>query len=101
MSTQFSADRLKIDPIKPNTVFAASPSGLFKTTDAGSTWTKVWSGKTYDIEIKPANTQYIYALSEQSNGNFTIIQSNDGGITFNPQLEFLRIFLLSLVAYYQ
>ena len=88
LSTQFSTDRLKVDPIKPNTVFAASPSGLFRTTDAGSTWTKVWSGKTYDIEIKPANTQYIYALSEQSNGNFTVIQSNDGGITFNPQMDF-------------
>ena len=81
---QFKADRLIIDSQNPSKIFAAANSGVYMSEDDGLTWSKKWTSKAYDVVIKPNNSNKVYALSSES-GNFRIIQSTDGGNTFNNQ----------------
>ncbi len=83
----FYADRLKIDPTNPQKILAASSNGVYISTDGGSTWTQKWSAPAYDIEIKPNDNTQVFALTKAA-GKFSVIQSNDGGQTFQAQSTF-------------
>lgn len=84
---QFAADRLKIDPLNPQKIFAASSGGLFISTDGGSAWTRKWTAPVYDVEIMPGDGSRVFALT-RSGGNFSVIMSVDGGVTFQTQPAF-------------
>ena len=108
---------IAIDPRNPNVLFAAAwqryrtpyslgsggpGSGLFKTTDGGTTWTEVKGGGFPEgnkgrigLAIAPSNSSVIYALTEaaapQADGLFTpsrtppangLYRSSDGGVTW-------------------
>ena len=87
LSTQFSADRLRIDPNNPAIIYAASPDGLFRSDNQGVSWTNVWNAPCYDIELQSNNSSVVFALGKV-NGNFQVMQSNDAGLTFTPQTTF-------------
>ncbi|MDQ2872046.1 MAG: hypothetical protein M3R35_02830, partial [Candidatus Eremiobacteraeota bacterium] len=94
---------LSMSPTDPNVLFAAMwqtrrppwnvyppsngpGSGLYKTTDAGKTWTHV-SGHGFPaavrrigIAISPADANRVYALVDAKAGG--IYRSNDGGATW-------------------
>ena len=57
--------RIAINPVTTNTIFAAGASGLFRSTDGGSTWIKMSNGtpprQVTDVIINPANTDIVYA----------------------------------------
>ncbi len=68
--------KIIIDPKNPNTIYAAAPGplwsdskhrGLYKSTDGGDTWTKIFyiNEKTgcADIAVDPNNTDVIYATT--------------------------------------
>jgi photosystem II stability/assembly factor-like uncharacterized protein len=84
---QFYADRLRIDNSDPQKIFAASSSGLYVTTSAGSTWVRKWTDPVYDVEIKPNDNSRIFALSK-TGGKFSVIISADGGQTFQVMAGF-------------
>lgn len=69
-------NKLVMSPSDPNILFAASSEGLFKTTNGGITWTEVLGGNIRDVEIKPDDTQVIYASRDR------FFRSNDGGASF-------------------
>lgn len=71
--------RLVIDHANPQHLVAAAMNGLFRTTDGGTTWTNVKSGKFYDVEIHPSNPSIWYAADSTK-----IYRSQDGGQTWNP-----------------
>jgi hypothetical protein len=108
---------IAMDPRNPNTLFASAwqrvrtpysltsggpGSGLFKTTDGGTTWTEVKGGGFPDgnkgrigLAIAPSNPNVVYALTEaaapQADGGFTpsrnppgtgLYRSADGGATW-------------------
>ncbi|MBT7091706.1 MAG: hypothetical protein HN936_00575, partial [Bacteroidetes bacterium] len=52
-SDLFAASRLIIDYSSPDKLIAAADKGIFISTDGGDSWTKSWSTKTWDVEIKP------------------------------------------------
>jgi hypothetical protein len=69
------------DPVTPNTVYAATETGVFKSTDAGAHWNITGAVRTatapmftYAIAIDPTNPNIIYAGT--NNG---IYKSTDGG----------------------
>jgi photosystem II stability/assembly factor-like uncharacterized protein len=98
--------RIVIDPKNSNTLYVAVPGplfgasehrGVYKSTDAGATWTKVkyideHTGFT-DIAIDPQNTNILYAASYQRrrtsccfNGGgpgSALWKTEDGGRTWN------------------
>ncbi len=80
----FKADRLIIDQQNTDKIYAASNKGVYRSVDGGVTWIKKWNIRAYDVVIKPGNSNKVYALTSEA-GNFRIVQSNDGGNTFNNQ----------------
>ncbi|MFN8712996.1 MAG: T9SS type A sorting domain-containing protein [Bacteroidota bacterium] len=68
-------------------------TGIYKTTDAGLTWTNIGLGNTYiisDIAIDPSNTNIIYAsamgLPFVRDNNRGLYKSTDGGQTWTQSL---------------
>ena len=84
---RFAADRLRIDPVNPQRLFAAAPEGVFASTDGGNTWVKRWNAQAWDVEIRPGDNMQVFALTEAA-GKFSVIQSTDGGVTFQAQASF-------------
>lgn len=52
--------------------------GLYRSTDGGSTWEKLWTetgGVILKVAIAPSNPQIVYAVNESNK----VFQSQDGG----------------------
>ncbi|HJW28346.1 MAG TPA: hypothetical protein VJ508_03750, partial [Saprospiraceae bacterium] len=75
--------KLLIHPAHPDTVFAATTVGIYRTVDAGLHWNTVQSGIFSDIEFKPGNPNILYATAGVFSGG-TFYKSVDGGSTFTP-----------------
>ena len=69
--------KVLIHPTSTNIVFACSSSGIYRSTNGGTTWTLAVSGSKEDIEFKPGNTNIMYA-----SGN-DVIRSTDNGINWS------------------
>src|SRR5215216_6517454 len=72
--------RIAINPVTTTTIFAASGSGLFRSTDRGfSTWIKMSNGtpqaSATDVIINPANTDIVYAAFS-NNGIYQTTNAN-------------------------
>jgi photosystem II stability/assembly factor-like uncharacterized protein len=79
-------------PTSANTVFAGTPSGgLWKTTNAGSSWTPLTDGipriGVSGIVIQHNNSNIIYILTGDGDGGDTpsigVLKSYDGGATWS------------------
>ncbi|MEK7255646.1 MAG: glycosyl hydrolase, partial [Bacteroidota bacterium] len=68
--------KLQMHPDNPDTLFAATSNGLYKTMDAGASWTNVLSVSAQDVEIHPSNPSIVYTCTDQ------FYRSTDGGNTF-------------------
>ncbi|HET9030069.1 MAG TPA: hypothetical protein VFN49_07830 [Candidatus Aquilonibacter sp.] len=99
LSDRSGASDLAMDPKNPNVIFAGmwhferkpwttvsggADDGLFKSTDGGSTWTKLTGhglpeGTTgrYGLAIAPSDPNKVYALIESTAG--VLWRSDDGG----------------------
>lgn len=44
-------------------VWVATSSGVYKSTNAGTSWTKTLNGNIKDIKIKPTDPSVVYAVS--------------------------------------
>jgi photosystem II stability/assembly factor-like uncharacterized protein len=78
--------RLLINSNNPNIVLAASRTGIYRTTNAGVTWTMVQSGNVIDMEFKPGDPNTVYACtstnlykSTNSGANWTLSYNGLGG----------------------
>ena len=69
--------RLLMHPSDPRILFAAG-SGIFRSTDAGASWTQVSSAVFRDMEFKPGAPDVMYA----SGNSATVSRSTDGGLTW-------------------
>ena len=70
---------LAIDPTSPQTIYAATVRGMFKSTDAGDSWSPANTGlyitEIHAIAIDPASPQTIYAGTDGGG----VFKSTDGG----------------------
>jgi len=103
---------LAFDPSNPQTIYAAmwavrrppwfiyAPangpgSGLFKSTDAGKTWTQLANGLPSEglgrigIAISPANPKRVYIVADAKEGG--VVRSEDAGATFTKMSTDQRI----------
>jgi len=56
--------KLVIDPQNPSILYAATSNGIFKAANCESdtvSWTRVLSGLTFDLEMKPGNDSILYS----------------------------------------
>lgn len=71
--------RMIFDPDNSNIIFAATTDGIYRSADAGISWTQVRTGNFQDIEAKrQANSNIFYASSDNN-----IYRSTNDGITWN------------------
>ena len=76
-NTFTTASDIYMHPTDSNTLWVATSAGLYKTTNAGVSWTVVLSGNIKDIKLKPSDPNTIYAVKPSS-----FHKSTDGGTTF-------------------
>ena len=70
--------RLLINPINPNTLIAATSVGIYRSLNAGQSWSLISSGNYVDAEYRPNDTTTVYAVT--SNG---LSKSINGGASFS------------------
>ncbi|MFM2207257.1 MAG: hypothetical protein RL213_1232 [Bacteroidota bacterium] len=69
--------RLVIKPDQPEVLLASTRNGLFRSGDAGATWSSVRSGHHFDIEFHPTRPDTVFATDETS-----LLWSVNGGVTW-------------------
>jgi len=78
-SQQRTVNRLIMDPTNINTLYAATSVGLYKTTNAGSSWTSLTGTNYVDLVFKPGTASTLYA----SNWSGDIYRSTNSGASFS------------------
>lgn len=81
VTQQARINDLYIHPDHPDTLMACTNTGIFRTTDAGATWTSVRSGAHNEIVQKPDNPNVLYVATRNSGSN-RIYKSVDNGVTW-------------------
>jgi photosystem II stability/assembly factor-like uncharacterized protein len=70
---------LAVDPEKPSVIYAGLVEGVFKTEDAGKTWTKLAADVTDAVvAVHPKNPRHLYAAGRDGG----LFASRDGGGTW-------------------
>ncbi|MEP6645875.1 MAG: hypothetical protein ABJC12_02200 [Saprospiraceae bacterium] len=82
--------KLIIHPTHPDTLFAATTNGIYRTVDAGLHWIQMQSGMFTDIEFKPGHPNVIYATAGIFSGGL-FYKSTDNGATFTVISEGLPL----------
>ncbi len=70
--------RLLIHPVNPNILLAATSHGIYRTADAGATWTVVDTGLVYSMAFRPNRPDTIYAVN-----TLNLRASYDAGLTWH------------------
>ncbi|MCZ2356603.1 MAG: T9SS type A sorting domain-containing protein [Bacteroidia bacterium] len=69
--------RLLMHPNNPAILIASTSNGVFRSTNAGVSWTQTYFGQLRDLEINPANPDIIYG-----SGSSNFARSTDNGVTW-------------------
>jgi PKD repeat protein len=75
-----SISRLLINPVNPNTIHAATSNGVYRTLNAGTTWTQIASTaglNCKDIEYRPSDTTIVYMTTTTR-----FYKSTNGGTSY-------------------
>ncbi|MBU1097180.1 MAG: T9SS type A sorting domain-containing protein [Bacteroidetes bacterium] len=77
-------NRLVVDPNNENIVIVATNTGIFRTTDGGTVFTKVYSSgnRVQDLRANPKNFKSLYASIEGKG----VYKSKDAGLTWRAPL---------------
>ncbi len=70
-------NRLLILPTNPNILLAATTNGIYRTSNAGTTWSKVYNGQVFDLAFNTANADTVYAVNTTD-----VYKSTDAGATW-------------------
>jgi len=72
-----TSNEIYIHPNNSNVLWIASKQGFYKSTDAGTTWSRKIAGNIKDFKLKPGDPNTIYAVSTSK-----FYKSTDEGDTF-------------------
>ena len=70
--------KVLIHPSNSNIVFATASNGIWRSVNAGTSWTQVHTTSKEDIEFKPGDPDIMYA-----SGN-DVVRSVNNGMTWSP-----------------
>ncbi len=68
-----------IDPTTPDRIYAGTTQGLYRSTDAGTTWAFLTTIETRTLLLDPANPARLYI-----GGTGLVHRSDDRGVTWQP-----------------
>jgi photosystem II stability/assembly factor-like uncharacterized protein len=74
-----------INPLRPQTVFAATTEGIYKSTDAGANWTQVLNQPlAMDLALHATDTSVIMCgVGNMNSTNKGLYRSSDGGLNWS------------------
>jgi len=80
-SQDYVISRLLMDPSNEDILYAATNDGIYKTTDAGTSWNNIHNPGEYiiDMEFKSGTSSTIYASTKDYWGDVYIYRSTDSG----------------------
>jgi hypothetical protein len=73
-----SMNDIYVDPNNSNTLWVATNQGVYKSTNAGTSWVLKLSGNIRDLKMKPGDTSTWYAATSN-----TVYKSFNAGESFN------------------
>ena len=80
--TTSSLSALAVSPVDAYTIFLGASQGLFKSVNAGQSWTRVATGTVdsyaFDVQIASSNAQRLYVNS------WSLYRSDNGGASWSP-----------------
>jgi len=83
-----TVNKILIDPIDLNLMYAATSSGVFRSKDAGDNWEKILSDeKICDIEFKTDDPSIIFASSKEFGKIFRITNFGNNAQTVYDEFE--------------
>jgi photosystem II stability/assembly factor-like uncharacterized protein len=73
-----------VNPLRPNTVFAATSEGVYKSTDAGANWNQVLNvPMCMDLALLSSDTTVIMCgAGDMNSANKGLYRSTNGGLTW-------------------
>ncbi len=86
VQTQKLIRRLALNPQNSNTLLAATSDGIYRSADAGISWSQTQTGSFIDITFKPGDGSVVYASNKGANSQ--IWRSADGGLTWSAVTAF-------------
>lgn len=86
-SNLYGVQDLVLNPLNPNTIYAATSSGLLRSYDAGATWTTIHNVPlAVNILIQPTDTSTIFVTHGSFDPSMVfetgVFRSEDGGNSF-------------------
>ncbi|MCE3227011.1 MAG: hypothetical protein K0S32_1562 [Bacteroidetes bacterium] len=77
VSNYFLIRRLIINPSNTQVLIAATNAGIYRTANAGTSWSQITTFDAFDLEFKPGDPNTVYATSNNS-----FYRSVNGGTSF-------------------
>ena len=83
---QRGVQAMKLNPLNPSTVWAATTEGMYKSTDAGGTWNNVWPViMATDVVVHLTDTNRVLgAFGNLSSPAGAVYLTTDGGTSWLP-----------------
>lgn len=78
---------LVINPLDTNSLTLAASNGIFKSFDAGATWTMISGGSFKEVLYHPTDTTIMYAAGF-TNGSSQVFRSANGGLSWTQSTTF-------------
>jgi photosystem II stability/assembly factor-like uncharacterized protein len=79
----YAGYNIKMHPTNPDILFVTTNGGLFRTINAGATWTELMDSLCFDIEFKPDDPSVVYVSGRQR-----VYRSADGGNNWSVVYDF-------------
>ncbi|MFQ5639334.1 MAG: T9SS type A sorting domain-containing protein [bacterium] len=81
---------VRVNPLNPNTVWAGTTEGTFKSTDAGETWTKVHEViMIMDLAVNPVDTNTVFiGAGNLFSAGLGVYRTRDGGENWTKMTGF-------------
>ena len=79
-----TVNAIAIDPVVPQNVYLAGPSGLYRSSDGGLTWVDLKAqldSAPVALALDPRHPATVFALL----ANGTLLRSDDSGATWAPR----------------
>lgn len=77
VNANYKVTDIIIDPANSSILWASTSDGLYKSTDAGTSWNKTLTGNIKGINLKPGSSTILYAVTANK-----FYRSTDAGDTF-------------------
>lgn len=83
---QRGVQAMKLNPLNPSTIWAATTEGMYKSTDAGGTWNNVWPViMATDVVVHATDTNSVLgAFGNLSTPSGGVYLTTDGGAAWLP-----------------